>query len=261
MPAIVKTLIGAVILLGSYGVATADPIVILRDERRVSASGSIQGATQFDNPFSIQPGVPESITREQVQGDALSATAFPTVNAGQVFSDAFLISDISDPRHMSGFGATQTFLSVHGSGVGEPFSFRVLNAQGEADMTFAVDLRLESPFDFVFVSPRLSGDVARASLSSAGSVFFDVGASGSALRQAGHLDPGDYALLVKATSMFALGSGTLGPGGFRFTFDLTPGSPGGPAPTPEPASLLLLGTGVAGLFGFGFRFRPGAPAN
>jgi hypothetical protein len=49
-----------------------------------------------------------------------------------------------------------------------------LNARGDADITFAVDFRLESPSNFVFVSPRLFGDVAPASLSGGGSVFFDV---------------------------------------------------------------------------------------
>ena len=44
MPDIGKTLIAAITLLSSYDIAAADPIVILRDDRRVSASGFIQGA-------------------------------------------------------------------------------------------------------------------------------------------------------------------------------------------------------------------------
>ena len=99
--------------------------------------------------------MPVSITREKTQGDALSVTVRPTGIAGQVVSDAFLISDISDPRHMSGFGATQTLLEMHGSGIGDPFSFLVLDAHAEAEMTFAVDFRLESPFDFVSLATPL----------------------------------------------------------------------------------------------------------
>lgn len=257
MPPMGKTVIAAITLLASYGIAAADPIVIVHDGRRVSASGFFQGAIQFDNPFSILLNPPASSTREQSQGDVLNAAAQPGAVAGNVRAAAFLISDISDPRHMSGSGFAQTELNMNGSGVGDSFSFFVLDAQAQAAMTFAVNFRVESPFDFVFVAPRLFGDTAHASLSGLGSVFFDIPGVESTFTQAGHLNPGDYALLVQDTALLNFHSEGLGPGrfsgleqgGFRFTFDLTPSEPSGPAPTPEPASLLLMGTGVVGALG------------
>jgi PEP-CTERM motif-containing protein len=258
MPPIGKTVIAAITLLASYGIAAADPIVIVHDGRRVSASGFFQGAIQFDNPFSILLNPPASSTREQSQGDVLNAAVQPGAVAGNVRAAAFLTSDISDPRHMSGFGFTQTELNMNGSGPGDSFSFFVRDAQAQAAMTFAVNFRVESPFDFVFVAPSLHGDTAHASLSGLGSVFFDIPGVESTFTQAGHLNPGDYALLVQDTALLNIHSGGIGQGGFssgleqggfRFTFDLTPSGPSGPAPTLEPASLLLMGTGVVGALG------------
>jgi hypothetical protein len=214
MPAVVKTLISAVLVLGWSVIALADPIVIIHDGRRVSASAFAQDV----DPFTGEPGFRASATRERVQGDALFVAANVHVNAANVFPQAFLISDISDPSHMSGFGAAFTQIDVLGSGPGDPFTFRLFDAQAQSDVTFAVDFRLASPFNFVFTSPSLHGDFARASLVGAGSVFFDVGGvgPGSTFTQTGQLSPGEYSLLVEETSIFALGSGTLATGALRF---------------------------------------------
>jgi hypothetical protein len=243
MPAVVKTFTFVALVLASSVMAAADPIVILRDGRRVSASSFAQDI----NPFTGEPNPPVSTTREQVQLDALSIGANATVNAGNVFTQAFLDSDISDPGHMSAFGAAFTQFDILGSGPGDPFTFRMFDAHAESQSTFAVDFRLASPFNFVFTSPSLHGDLPRASLVGAGSVFFDIGGvePGSTFTRTGQLSPGDYSLLVEEMSIFGFHSPFHGTGALRFAFDLTPAA----SPTPEPASWLLLGTAIAGMFG------------
>jgi hypothetical protein len=70
MPAIGKTSICAVLLLGWSVVATADPIVITRDGRRVSSQAFLESCSA---PAAICTGFPPPAfaTAERVQGDEL----------------------------------------------------------------------------------------------------------------------------------------------------------------------------------------------
>ena len=258
MPALGKTLIAAVLLLGSSGLAAADPIVITRDARSVSAQAFMQacisqsavvGACDFPLP-------PSTAAAERHQGDELSVA--PSAGGGfggKISTFAILLSDISDPRHITGHGSTAVEMSI--GGVPDfQLTWHPGNASATAEMNFEVDFRLDSPFNFAFVSPRLFGNIAHASLVGAGSVFFDIGpiVTGLPFEQSGQLVPGDYTLHVQDSSKSVVVSDRGDPslshnGGFAFTFDLTPVGSDGPAPTPEPASLLLLGTGIVGTLG------------
>jgi len=258
MPALGKTLLAAVLLLGSSGLAAADPIVITRDARSVSAQAFMQacisqsavvGACDFPLP-------PSTAASERHQGDELIVAPLAGGGfGGNVSPFAALLSDISDPRHMTGHGTTAVDMAV--GGVPDfQLTWHTGNASGTAAMNFEVDFRLESPFNFAFVSPRLSGNFAHASLVGAGSVLFDTGPIeiGLPFEQSGQLGPGDYTLHVQDSSKLVVVSDRSDPslirnGGFAFTFDLTPVGSDAPAPTPEPTSLLLLGAGIVGTLG------------
>jgi len=117
MPALGKTLIAAVLLLGSSGLAAADPIVITRDARSVSAQAFMQacisqsavvGACDFPLP-------PSTAAAERHQGDELSVA--PSASGGfggNISTFAILLSDISDPRHITGHGSTAVEMSIGG---------------------------------------------------------------------------------------------------------------------------------------------------
>jgi PEP-CTERM motif len=237
-----KTIVVFLSLIGWAGIAAADSITIVNDQRAVNVLAQVNDSSQ---------------TNSQGPGDALSATT--VVSAGTSFADSttHLTSSLADPAHLSGSGSALAFFSTLSTG-----------GAASAAAVFAVDFVVDAPQIYSFNGAfNISDFPVRpsngtfnegrwvASLSSGDSFLFNLGDTHEALASdGGNLPVGTYHFLVETT-----GAGSSERPAtvdedtqFQFAFDLTPAPvDSNPSPTPEPASVLLVGAGVAGFVAAG----------
>jgi hypothetical protein len=226
----------------------ADPIRIVLDGRQVVAVSLVRDDTGLDRQ-----------DRQELRGGESASTDVMSPQGHSASAVATLVSDVSDPRHMSGVGAgiaIATVPSTNQIGLSQNLSLPQFNLAFFLDAPHAFD------FDGIFTGTDSLDDpqtfssrtwtAALFATSSGSSTVFRKGRPLSTgtdrVREQGLLQPGEYQILVEQALLEEIhepGS-TMGlQGEFAFRFDLTPS----PLVTPEPGSMALLGSGLLGLLG------------
>jgi PEP-CTERM motif-containing protein len=238
----------AIVLSGGVA-ASADPIIIVRDQRATT----VVARTDLNNSG------PDTF-RTAETSDTLQSTLSASSEVTSGVSTATLVSSFGDPMHWFGMGSADVSASAAG----------FAPSQYDAGSAFRVAFDVTAPLAFEFTGTfDQSNTFSGSSVSSkvayvlAGLRPFDVTlppvftveGEPHANRSltpvfAGILAPGRYQLFITgASNLITSGPATeAGHADYTFRFDLTPGET--PAATPEPASLLLLSTAIAGVFGF-----------
>ena len=225
--------------------ASADPIVITRDNRITSAIGKFTNASPR-----------EAIAQAN---DALVSTVMAPPGTSPGGATATLTSSIADPLHWFGAGTASTsWTGPAGSEYSTGASFNTaFQVTSPVSYLFNVNLAAASSGAFNTSRAEVDAFLIIETPTSSGPVFSfflppvsETNSSAGSRSFAGVLAPSNYHIFVNAggrglsSDQVRAGSTTAN---FAFAFDFSPESP---APTPEPASLLLLGTGIAGVFGF-----------
>lgn len=214
--------------LWSTGVS-ADPIIWWQD-RFVGAEALV---------FGSSGSLPAMIADSQEKGDNLAASVQTSRGDTTIAADAHLVSTLpANLNRLSGVGRTSAASAGPG---GHARSMSIFEVLFEIDEPHVYDF---SGTFATFGSGSWQTQLIHPSAAFGPSLLFMAFSNPDAeqqLRFRGALDPGRYALLVRADASAGtiLGSPPFAASTFDFMYDMSP--------VPEPGSLMLVGTGALAL--------------